>query len=255
MSQPTEIHTLAGAYALDALSELERAGFARHLAGCSACAMEVAELAETASRLGAAVPGEAPGPRLRAAVLAEVARTRQSSDGRSRQASHGVVAGRWRWRQRATASVAASVAAGLIAVGVPVAVWTVQEQRLDDARQQAQVLQADQSRLGAVLAAPDVRVQSARVSGGGDLTVAVSRSLDDGVILVTDLPTPPAGKAYQVWRSANSSPTSVGVMPAGAGSGTLVTAVGSADWVGVTIEPAGGSPAPTSSPVGSITLA
>ena len=44
MSQPIEIHTLAGAYALDALTEIERAGFARHLAECSVCATEVAEL-------------------------------------------------------------------------------------------------------------------------------------------------------------------------------------------------------------------
>ena len=42
-----DIHTLAGAYALDALNDLERAAFARHMTECEACAQEVAEYLET----------------------------------------------------------------------------------------------------------------------------------------------------------------------------------------------------------------
>ena len=66
-----DIHTLAGAYALDALTEIERASFARHVAGCEACAVEVAELRETSSRLGGAL-SEPPPASLRVAVMAEV---------------------------------------------------------------------------------------------------------------------------------------------------------------------------------------
>ena len=62
MSQPIEVHTLSGAYALDALTEIERAGFARHLAECAVCATEVAEFRETAARLGAGRVGGAAGP-------------------------------------------------------------------------------------------------------------------------------------------------------------------------------------------------
>ena len=76
MSQSTEIHTLAGAFALDALTEFERASFARHLTECESCAAEVAELTETAARL-AAPAWETPPARLRDAVLAEVSQTRQ----------------------------------------------------------------------------------------------------------------------------------------------------------------------------------
>ncbi|HEY0641398.1 MAG TPA: anti-sigma factor, partial [Pseudonocardiaceae bacterium] len=71
-----EIHTLTGAYALDALSGTERAGFEHHLAECPACAAEVAELQATAAALGTAVAATPP-PGLRAKVLAEARRTRQ----------------------------------------------------------------------------------------------------------------------------------------------------------------------------------
>jgi len=56
---PSDVHALAGAYALDALTELERAAFGRHVADCESCTVEVAELSETATRLAA------PGARLR----------------------------------------------------------------------------------------------------------------------------------------------------------------------------------------------
>ena len=41
MTRP-DIHALCGAYAVDAVDDLERAAFDRHLADCEACAAEVA---------------------------------------------------------------------------------------------------------------------------------------------------------------------------------------------------------------------
>ncbi len=38
-----DIHALSGAYAVDALDELERVQFEQHLAGCSACRAEVGQ--------------------------------------------------------------------------------------------------------------------------------------------------------------------------------------------------------------------
>ena len=69
-------HTLAGAYALDALTEPDRVRFERHLAGCEACRQEAGSLREAAGQL-AAVSAVPPPPRVREQVLAEAARTRQ----------------------------------------------------------------------------------------------------------------------------------------------------------------------------------
>ena len=236
MSQPTEIHSLAGALALDALSEFERAAFVRHVAECSACEFEVSELRETASRLGD-LAWEAPPARLRDAVFAEVARTRQVPVGRAPVEPREVKAVT-RWRRW----TAAAVAAGVVALGGIATVWVVQEQRVGDVRAQADQLRRDQARIAAVLAAGDVKIRSGTVPGGGTMTVAISPSLDDGVIMLDGLLSPGADNAYELWLVTAGGPTSVGVLDPGTGQGTaLLDSIGSASAVAVSREKAGGS--------------
>jgi anti-sigma-K factor RskA len=248
MSQPTELHTLAGAYALDALTEIERAGFARHIAECPACATEVAELTETAARLGAATQ-LAPPPGMKARVMAEIARTSQVHNVRPARAARGDPVRLWRRRSLAAVAAAIVAAAGLGTV------WTVEERRLGDAREQAALLRTQQDRIDAVLAAGDVRLHAATVAAGGRVTVAVSPSRNDGVVIMSDLPAPPSGKTYQLWLLQGTSPTSAGVMAAGARSGTaLISSLSGADHVAVTVEPAGGSATPTLPTVAAVPL-
>ena len=64
-----DLHTLAGAYALDALSPAEADAFATHLEECPACRDEVRELQEAAARMGAS-EATAPPRALKARVLA-----------------------------------------------------------------------------------------------------------------------------------------------------------------------------------------
>ena len=47
----SDIHALSGAYAVDALDDIERAQFERHLAECPACTAEVGSLREAAALL------------------------------------------------------------------------------------------------------------------------------------------------------------------------------------------------------------
>jgi anti-sigma-K factor RskA len=233
VSQPTEIHTLAGAYALDALTEIERAAFARHIASCEACAAEVAELTETASRLGVAA-ALAPPSRMRDAVLAQVSQTPQVAPGRVDRAPYREAQVWRRW-------TAAAVAAGVIALGGIGTVWVVQNNRVSDARAQTQALES-------LISAGDLKVRQGTVAGGGRVTVAISPSRNQGVMVMSDLPTPPDGKVYQLWLIRNNDATSAGVMAAGQSSGTATLSnVSGADTFGVTIEPVGGSAQPTMS--------
>src|SRR5579864_2301122 len=71
-----EPHTLAGAYALDALTGADRTRFERHLARCEQCAREIASLREATARLAAAAAAEPPAG-LTERALAAAARTRQ----------------------------------------------------------------------------------------------------------------------------------------------------------------------------------
>lgn len=226
MSDP-DIHTLAGPYALDAVDDLERAAFNRHLAECEACAVEVAELRVAAGRL-ADLTTEAPPARLKTAVLAEISRTPQTH----RKADEARAARRWRrW-------TAAAVAAGIIAVGVGAATFVVQEQRVHQAQQQSAAITA-------VLSAPDAVVRTTRLDGG-TVTVVVSPSLDRGVAVASALPSPGAGRAYQFWVTKNDQATSAGVLPTGSGDGVTTFAwVPGARAMALSNEPAGGSRTPS----------
>ena len=57
----SDLHKLTGAYAVDALDDLERARFEQHLAECDDCRAEVAELRETAALLADSVSTVAAG--------------------------------------------------------------------------------------------------------------------------------------------------------------------------------------------------
>ena len=82
-----ELHLLTGAYALDALGDVERVGFERHLRSCGSCAAEVIEFHEVTAWLVGRLTMESPGP-LRTAVMARISGTRQLSP-----------TGRIRWRR------------------------------------------------------------------------------------------------------------------------------------------------------------
>jgi len=71
-----DLHTLSGAYALNALPEQEQRLFEEHMARCEACLIEVRGLRETAARLGLAA-AETPPPALRSRVLGRIAEIRQ----------------------------------------------------------------------------------------------------------------------------------------------------------------------------------
>jgi anti-sigma-K factor RskA len=223
----TDIHTLAGAYVLNAIDDLDRARFNRHLAECPACSAEVAELTETIAVLTEA-SAEAPPAGLRAHVLARAAATpqlpRETQRPPRRRAGHGR-----RWLV-AAAAVVALVGAG--AVGYAVADHS--GSRGTETRQ-----------IAAVLAAPDARMQSV-AAGDGRVTVVTAASLNDGVAVLANLPPPGKGHTYQMWVIRGQTPRSVGVVGAGRTDATeLVSGVRGAQAFGVSREPAGGSAQPT----------
>jgi anti-sigma-K factor RskA len=236
----TDIHALAGAYALDAVDDLERTAFERHLRECETCAADLAELRETTARLADGT-WSAPPPRLREQVLAQVSRTRQLPPGRPprpRAAAAGARPVR-RW-------LVAAAAAVVLVAGAGVAGYVLQEQRVRDAEQTAEQAEQRAAEIQALLAAPDARLRGGAVTGGGRLTVVTSASLDTGMVLLAGARPPGADQAYQLWLIDDAGPVSAGVLPAGtAGDTVLVPAVGDAEQVGLTLEPAGGSTTPT----------
>lgn len=237
----TDVHSLSGAYALDAVDDIERAAFERHLRECSSCSLEVRELRETVSRLSDSVAVDPP-PGLRESVLSATSRTPQVPPGR---AVAGPSAPVKRWRRFA----AASVAAGVVAVGIGVGTWAVADRNVDDARRATAVAQARAAQIERVLAAADARLFKGTGKDGGTVNVTVSSSLDSAVAVMEGLPDPGAGRIYQLWMIPEGDPAtvarSVGEVPSAAAPAAYLVQVGGANRFGVTIEPEGGSPRPT----------
>ncbi|GGV20844.1 MULTISPECIES: anti-sigma factor [Paenarthrobacter] len=103
-----------------------------------------------------------------------------------------------------------------------------------------------------VLQAQDVQKQSAPVPGGGTATISASSAKDSFVVLMDGVAPAPEGKVYQLWTlpKDGSAPVPQGTMDAQTLSKpAVVKGLSSASSVAITVEPAGGSQAPTSAPV------
>ncbi|MEV4347608.1 anti-sigma factor [Actinoplanes sp. NPDC049596] len=240
----TEIHTLLGPYVLDAVDDLERAAFDRHLRECAECRAEVDELREATARLGGAT-WSVPPPRLRENVLAEIGRTRQLPP----VAEKPPTAFRWRRLTAAAAVVVAVAGAGAVA-------YEVQDQRVRTERATAEAARAGEARVRAILTAPDLTVREEALTTGGRLTVASSGMYGAGVVMLAADGSAPDGKVYQLWTlRPNTAPASAGVLePGQAATVQLVEGLAGVTGVAVTVEPPKGSTAPTTTPIGDVTL-
>ena len=244
-----DLHALAGAYALDALDGAERDRFERHLRGCRACQSEVRGFAATAAALAMAAAAEPP-PGLKQRVLAAAAVTRQSPPAVAKVAAHRRprATAPWRpWLPRLAVPVAA---AGLVAAAVlgGVTVWT---------QHQLTTVQAENQAIAAVLAAPDAQIASAPTTAGGTATVVASHSEGKMVFTSSGLGALPPLKVYELWFLRPGSARPAGLVPsaiAGRTPPVLASGLTAGDKVGVTVEPAGGSSSPTTTPIVVLTL-
>jgi len=239
MSERTEnLHTLAAAYALDSLTDVERRRFETHLLDCDTCADEVFGMRETTTRLATAAAQDPPDG-LRERVLAQAARTRQVPP-RVRRPGSGR-GNRLGWILSAACLVLAIVL-GVAAV------------RAQESKDRVAALNRD---IAAVIAAPDARTVTAPVRSGGSGKVVVSRSLGRAVVVMSGLPQLPAAKTYELWFMGPRPPRPAGTMrpPAHGDPGpVLAKGVGDATQIGITVEPSAGSARPTTTPIFAATI-
>jgi len=108
--------------------------------------------------------------------------------------------------------------------------------------------------VAAVLSAADARVASAATSAGGTATVVASRRGGTVVFTSSGLPALPPSSVYELWFIGSAGIRPAGLVPTpepASGAAVLVLATGLSgdDAVGVTVEPAGGTTAPTTTPI------
>ncbi|HET9141654.1 anti-sigma factor, partial [Actinophytocola sp.] len=223
-----DVHVLTGAYVLNAVSELERVEFERHLAACEACGAEVGELREAAARLGRAATLPAP-PHLKARVLAEIGRVRQLPPTLTPLRTRRTPS---RWALR----LSSAAAAVLLVVSAALGVLLVREQQSGEESQ----------KIVAILQADDARVVTAEVDNGGSATVVMSRSQNRAVVLTAGMGRLQPGQVYQAWmvvENENNREEIIRTKSAGlvAGSRLDIDVLGAANAFSITVEPQGGS--------------
>ncbi|MGO4855747.1 anti-sigma factor [Arthrobacter sp. 2MCAF14] len=247
---------LAEIYALDALSDAERAEIDNYIATAPVRSAFLERVRQSRETLAASFTDEAePRPGLLEDILRQLPqqpRTAQTGTASAPSSVPEVPAGpaahvspdvvdlaaarNRRDRRRfggvrgwvAAAAAAAVIALGGIGVGVYVA--------------------GQNDPVNQVLQAGDVRQATVDVNGGGTATVSISSSKNAVVVRMNGVPAPPAGKVYQMWLipKDGSDPVSQGLMDAQALSHpAVVSGIASAASIGITVEPVGGSKKPT----------
>ncbi len=247
---------LAHGYALGTLTEEEARSFASHLTTCDECQQSVRDLAAVGEALARALPQHTPPPGLRDRVLTR-ATAPAARDRRVQSAILSQSGPRYGWLAAAAAVVAAVTSVMAWQYREEAARARVEQQstvlRMRSLEQQVAALQttastAAQTRL--VLAARDM----ARIDLSGQVPApgAAGRvfwSPTHGLVFAaTNLPPLPPGSVYQLWV-VGDTPVSAGIgQPTSAGELSINSAPNPPSRpkaFALTIEPAGGRPAPT----------
>jgi anti-sigma-K factor RskA len=218
------------AYVLGALAPDERAAVEAHLAGCAVCAQEVRSLQRVADALARSLPQRTPPPYLRERVLAAVGARPERRAVLMRPKSSWSAVKTW---LPIAALLVLAIGAGAYALRL--------QARLDETVSAM-----------AVLAAPDLaRIDLAAQPAAPAASARALWSRQRGMVFTaSNLPPLPSGRVYQVWVVTAQGPVSAGLLePDAQGRGMRVFStpsdIAAPVAVAVTLEPAGGVPAPT----------
>ncbi len=268
-----DVHALAPDYVLGLLDDVTRARVAAHLGSCPSCTDEVRQVAQAMDAVGRSVPEVDPPASLReriAAIPPRVSQVAAVSPGvhvdppRARRSAEAAKVGPAPWFAAVAASLIATVATWQ-AVSARAEVQRLKEElaQMQVSVGQAQIARAslqqqvdEFTRMAGVLRASDVVFYS--LAGSGGAANAHARAYvthKNGMVFTADgLPALPADKTYQLWVIVAGKPVSVGTFSPDA-NGRVQAILATPDIaampgaVAVTLEPAGGLPQPSTTPI------
>lgn len=248
-------------YLVGAISVADREEVNQHATVCPACGTILREVEEGAAFLRLAVPQVDPPPGLRSRILAAAHTGRPPLVAARSQPG-------WRWTFPPLAA-ALSLLGLLLLIGL--GAWTLNlngevgrlaaensrlAQQLDQQRAQSKVAQqVDQQRstVAYILSAP-YKVEKSFVAAadapGAHAQLHYIPTSREGVLVASALPRQAADRSYQVWGRGKEGPVSLGLLRLDEkGNGLILLEApvpfNQFEAVGVSLEPAGGSPLPT----------
>lgn len=263
---------LTASFALNALGEEERDELLRHAEASDEVQGELDALQETAALLGLSAEPVTPPASLKANIMASIRTTPQLppldvqrdvpaqepsgsvpvDDRISQQSTEPAVQpapstpAKSNQRMFALAAGVLLVAGGVL--GGVVVNQNAQQQKLEE---QLAALSTQQSELTRILTASDVRSKTQKMDDGARVTLAYSATEGKMAVTTAGLPALPGDKAYELWLISGTGAVSAGLVN-GANADGMVMVSGAMEGVthfGITVEPATGSPAPTTDPI------
>jgi len=250
-----ELHLLTGVYALGALDESEREEFESYLLTSEEARAEVATLSDTAVMIGLSIAPVIPPDSLKASLMARVAVTPQLLafepalsnvtsifDARPVRAINVPSRTARRWYSRPATYLVAAAAVAVLFLGTGIAGF------VNNSTEQTQ----QASSLTHISAASDSQHASSGVTGGGTATLIWSNKLHRSAVVLAKFPALPAGKTYELWYINGPEYRPAGTVQPTADGSTALALTGkmtAGDTIGITVEPAGGSTKPTTTPV------
>jgi anti-sigma-K factor RskA len=234
MSNDTHVLELLPAYALDCLDEDETILVSEHLAVCSVCQAELRAYQDVADQLGLTAPTAAPPPTLKTRLMERIHASLPAVSPQSQPS--------W-WQSLAN----------LVRRTTPV--WGTASFLLILVLLVSNLLLWQQVNRPTAMIGPAgmraIPLSSTGVAPGASGFIIIGADGQNGAVVVDKLPQlDPEERQYQLWLIRDGQRTSgalLSVDQAGYG-GTRITAPESLfeySTVGITIEPAGGSPGPT----------
>lgn len=224
-----EARPLLAAASVGALDRTDAHVVANHLLRCPNCRQELDRYRNAVDYIGFAVPQVDPRPSLRKAILAVLTTNEPTS--------HPLP---WRWVTSVAAALIVVLLAGNLALQLHrFGTWQTTS---------APATRAASAQASQLVWYDLTSVSPAAGSGRGVLCAQQNGNL--AWLIVQDLPQLPAGQTYQAWLTSGDQRFSAGtftVDPLGRGFLTIRLAhpIDSYSLLGVTGEPAGGSPTPT----------
>ncbi len=249
-----ELKELLAAFAVDGLDSEESRALEEHLEGCAECRDELDELRGTAGLIALAVDPVTPPPESRRRLLERVGRELPRRLTRDRRPPSV-------WRRPLPIAAGLAVAAGLAWLVLLQALTRSElrdtKRRLDQALARLADAQAARARERAttrLLAAPDgvsVALKGTEAAPAARAKVTYDPANGEAILFASSLQAPPPGKGYQLWFIAGSRPPLPGkvFITDRSGRGELAdhlpAEARTSPVFAVTVEPAGGVPAPT----------
>lgn len=220
------------AYALSALEADEERAFSQHLSECVECRSELAEWENTAAALALSASAAEPSPEVRERIMSAI---------RAEKVVQFPATRRTVWTSFGSLG---AIAAAVLFLALIIGIFVLWQQ--NRAMQQELAF----ARLVTTPGAKMTELAGTQQAAGATAKIAYDKN-GHAMLVASGLPPAPQGKEYQLWFIVGGNPPMPGksFAPDKAGQGTLIDqvpreAMESAVFA-ITLEPAGGLPAPT----------